>query len=121
LTHRNQKERRQTHRAWVSANAVVRDEHGRTFAYAVDNVSLGGAFLSSGPSLPVGSTVTLTLTVDDTPPVRIVAKVLRCGAHGTEPSMLAVVFLSMSASARRLIGDAVADPTRRVRKAANGD
>jgi hypothetical protein len=66
-----------------------------------------GAFLSGGPLLPIGATVTMLLQLEGESPVSIMGKVVRHGPWLGEPSTLGVVFLSISTDARNRIDQAV--------------
>jgi hypothetical protein len=120
VTSRHERERRRAPRVWVSATAILCDEHDDSFRYAVDNLSVAGAFLSGGPLLPVGATVTMLLTLEADLPVSIVAKVVRRGPWLGEPSTLAVVFLSMSTDTRNRIHQSFLEVGQGVRKVARG-
>jgi hypothetical protein len=116
VTSRHERERRRAPRAWVSATAILRDERDDCFYYAVDNLSVIGAFLSGGPLLPLGATVTMLVTLETDSPVLIVAKVVRHRSLSGDGPALGVVFLSMSAHARSLIRRAVLEAGQPARK-----
>lgn len=105
--HVDGRERRSYVRARVVATATVWARGLCKGSYIVENLSLGGVYVSGGPAVRVGEDIKVILELPRGP-VEVRGKVLR-SETGTRDCTLAIRFEATARRTRDAIGSAVAD------------